>query len=223
MPAPMKRAAHGGDDRARHAGADGTGGVRPKDIPRDPVGGAGARRRSILGRPLVAGVIGFVAGVAFWHFVGFWSFVSAVVFKPDGERTVVVNADTPAGTRAQARPGSDKPATTLHGVLPAASPPTEAARCATLRRDRASAHTTIETCRETPGARIAREPKIGTPTSTAQRGDFGRAVRGSAPAVAGWSATADAPGRARGADMADSPEGRIEEADAAPVPRVPAQ
>jgi hypothetical protein len=53
-----------------------------------------ARRAAVRGRSaaLAWGGLGFLVGAVFWHFVGFWSFISEVVFKGrhDAEPTAVV-------------------------------------------------------------------------------------------------------------------------------------
>ncbi|MCB1509953.1 MAG: hypothetical protein KDJ36_03550 [Hyphomicrobiaceae bacterium] len=58
---------------------------------------ATAERRRIPSRALWAG-LGFAAGVAAWHFVGFWAFVSDVVLTgraPQGKLTTMILAPPP--------------------------------------------------------------------------------------------------------------------------------
>ncbi len=143
-------------------------------------------------RPIVAGALGFALGVVFWHFVGFWSFVGAVVFKPEAGTSTYAARPSGAGDDTVVRIGG-KPATTLHGGLPSGSLPSQSVKCATLRRDRATGHTTFEPCPQaTPGTEIAREAKVGSVQPVARRSDLDAGAGGTAPAVAGWSATRDA-------------------------------
>lgn len=59
-----------------------TGSIRAEPIPETgrwlPLT---ARLLGGLSAPLIWVALGFVAGALFWHFVGFWSFVTAVVFN----------------------------------------------------------------------------------------------------------------------------------------------
>ncbi len=58
-----------------------------------------SRRRGISGA-VWSGLAGFVLGAIFWHLVGFWSFVSHVVFKgPTGDTTSGVEAGALPATR----------------------------------------------------------------------------------------------------------------------------
>jgi len=132
------------------------------------------------GWPALAwGGLGFASGIVFWHFVGFWSFVSDVVFKAEP------SASYAAYPREQA-PSADrrKPQTTVYGGIPAAEP-SQARACTRLRLDRNTARTTALPCDEPPlpvaGAPVARRWSQAPPAP-----DRAREAR-RAPAVAGWS------------------------------------
>lgn len=58
------------------------------------------RRRRWL--PYWTGFVGFLLGVLFWHFVGFWSFVSEVAFNGDTEKSPsrLINLETARSVRA---------------------------------------------------------------------------------------------------------------------------
>ena len=57
-----------------------------------------ARKRRRISAAVWSGIAGFVLGAVFWHLVGFWSFVSHVVFKgpaADGAGTIETGALPP--------------------------------------------------------------------------------------------------------------------------------
>jgi hypothetical protein len=77
-------------------------------------------------------VLGFVAGAIFWHFVGFWGFVSSVVFAnnqatgPDvavAQRAPVIVVSQPVSTGA-----------------------TGSSHCSTVSRDRSTGVTSVRPC-----------------------------------------------------------------------------
>ena len=91
------------------------------------------------GRPIVrpAGsaivwlALGFASGVAFWHFVGFWSFVSEVVFRSD--RSPVLEARHPMPSRVMQRSAANcRPRSTV--AFPPPTPPIlqTARRCGSI-------------------------------------------------------------------------------------------
>lgn len=52
---------------------------------------SGWRTRTLIG----TGVVAFLAGALFWHLVGFWSFLSGIVFNPqDGAITAIARPPT---------------------------------------------------------------------------------------------------------------------------------
>lgn len=65
-------------------------------------GGARAGGRT-LAQNLKSLAIGFVAGVAFWHLIGFWSFLSQMAFNPDPDarRSAELVETPPTATEAQ--------------------------------------------------------------------------------------------------------------------------
>lgn len=67
------------------------------------------------GRPILYGIAGFGLGVAFWHAVGFWTFVSEAVFT--GPRTqearAVITPSTQTGTTGSFATGSISPNTPM--------------------------------------------------------------------------------------------------------------
>lgn len=59
--------------------------ARPQALDRaPPVTPAGWRTRTLIG----ACVLAFFAGALIWHLVGFWSFLSGIVFSPHGGETI---------------------------------------------------------------------------------------------------------------------------------------
>jgi hypothetical protein len=56
-----------------------------------------------LGAPIAWGLGGFLIGAIFWHLIGFWSFLSAVVLKgPDTTMSVVIRQQPVIVARQQA-------------------------------------------------------------------------------------------------------------------------
>lgn len=70
---------------------------------------------------------GFVVGAVFWHFVGFWDFVSTLVYAPP--RSALVQ-------QAPVAPGEKRPALSVSH-----------ANCASLILDRTSGLTSLGPCR----------------------------------------------------------------------------
>jgi len=53
------------------------------------------------------GILCFICGALTWHLVGFWSFVSAILYKPD--RTDSASRPAPVATVTQPQPAAAKP------------------------------------------------------------------------------------------------------------------
>lgn len=139
----------------------------------------GAKRAPAAPKPvssvktgIASGLLGFVAGVVFWHFVGFWSFVSAVVFNQDREPVHV------AESQRDDRLG--KPPTTVFGGIPGSHASAQTG-CTTLRLDRGTGRTSPIPCEATANE----DQAAATPR------DFGDLANppARAPHVAGWAAT----------------------------------
>ena len=58
-------------------------------------------------RPVLWGLAGFIVGVGFWHAVGFWSFVSAVLVPPPESRTI--HARDRLGPEQYRQPDAERP------------------------------------------------------------------------------------------------------------------
>ncbi|HKZ97298.1 MAG TPA: hypothetical protein VJ045_09985 [Hyphomicrobiaceae bacterium] len=103
---------------------------------------------------LAFGVLGFLAGIVFWHFVGFWGFVSEVVLMgPIDPDRLMHAADSPAPRFENGR--ADPVASTRAS---------RAGGCAMLVLDRATGRTHVAPCGElTP---------VLTPDSAPQREDL---------------------------------------------------
>jgi hypothetical protein len=102
------------------------------DNPAEPAARLGDLRQSVLRRaaaPWLWGATGFFLGALFWHFIGFWSFVSNVVF----------NARTDAPALVQRRA---EPLPTFLKTPPAA----RVGACVKLVRDRQAGATTKGDC-----------------------------------------------------------------------------
>ena len=143
---------------------------------------------------------GFVAGIVFWHMVGFWSFVNdAVLYKraDSGQPAPVRSASVPP--KAQSRQSG------VAGPLQAA-----AVNCTIAAIDRHGGGAQAVGCEW--AAAVKFQPPRGTPR--ADYADFGPtpvpvlisgggiAQPGDAPAISGWAAriesTADAPAGGKG-------------------------
>ncbi len=105
---------------------------------------------------------GFLLGVIVWHFIGFWSFISTVVFRgPDNAGVAITQAAQPA-TRSSTLVG--KRQQTVLGTAPAQAPPaTPSTDCTALVLDRTAGTTSLSSCE------AAAEPMRVVMTS--QRGD----------------------------------------------------
>jgi hypothetical protein len=107
-------------------------------------------------------VLGFVGGAVFWHFVGFWGFVSDVVL-PEG----------PLAHVRQAGLHAPPPALRSHWLQVADASP---APCTRLSRDRRTGATRAEPCDGHPAALPAdafqgREDRMPAETAPAVRDD----------------------------------------------------
>jgi hypothetical protein len=109
------------------------------------------------------GLAGFVLGVVFWHFVGFWSFVSDVVFVGREDAT-----PAPVVRRADSRPAGAARAT-APGIAP---------HCVKLVMSRENGDTRAERC------------SLGE-AQLVNAGTGVRADRAAAAQSAGWTATAE--------------------------------
>lgn len=109
------------------------------------------------GRPLAQSVkslaIGFVAGVAFWHLIGFWSFIAEVAFNHDpGSRRTADLVEVPASTAgAEPAAAAGEPATTAAGRDTVTDPIRTVAgafdaNCSALVLDRKSASVRAAPC-----------------------------------------------------------------------------
>ena len=112
--------------------------------------GLAAKKTSTRPRPhrsaIIAAMLGFGAGIVFWHFVGFWSFVSHAVFKAD-RNTVVESSASHGGDDQRKQP------TTIFGGIPPADTSSSTA-CTTLRLDRTTGRTSMLAC-DSPGTMAA--------------------------------------------------------------------
>ena len=139
-------------------------------------------------RALAWCALGFASGIVFWHFVGFWSFVSEVVFKADPATSIAarVRDSAPSNDRRKLQ-------TTVYGGIPATGSSNVSA-CTLLRLDRSTSRTTALSCDESPlpvagtppprrwsqapaAAPAAPAPVAAAPPLAARRG----------PALTGWS------------------------------------
>ena len=84
LPAPPPLPAGGPIGNA--AAIDKRASAAPRDLPRRGALAAAKQRRSIFrwkrhvgGSALTWAALGFACGIVFWHFIGFWSFVSEIV------------------------------------------------------------------------------------------------------------------------------------------------
>jgi len=86
------------------------------------------------GSAVVYGLLGFVLGAIFWHFVGFWDFVGQVMFKGRPSETQISQAPPPVKLKER-----------VSGVSPLAVV-IEPGACTTLELDRSSGATRAVAC-----------------------------------------------------------------------------
>jgi hypothetical protein len=115
---------------------------------------AASDQREAGGRPLAQSlkslVIGFLAGIAFWHLIGFWSFVAEIAFNHDpGSRRAAELVEAPAGSIAPAA-ANGRAATAADGDRVARSVGPSAggfdANCSALVLDRTSGAVQVAPC-----------------------------------------------------------------------------
>ena len=165
------------------------------DLPSPLVAGPERKRRWM---PYWTGFVGFVLGVLFWHFVGFWSFVSEVAFNGDEVKSPsrLINLETARSVRASehaaaearvaAAPQPSKPP--VAAAAPADTGSTEAGdgdvlsdllQCTEVRPLRGEGDVDVHACPPLR-QRLAR-------SSSAQRGDRMMDAREAADRLAnGW-------------------------------------
>ncbi len=51
------------------------------------------------------GVLGFICGIGFWHAVGFWGFISAIVLPPQRPAQIATSSDAASAAAAPTAPG----------------------------------------------------------------------------------------------------------------------
>lgn len=134
---------------------------------------------------VVFSVAGFILGAVFWHFVGFWSFVSHVVLtgpaggaaRKDPGRNTQVTKEQVIKEPGRLRDGARAIVPLVSTLAP------EVEDCVTLALDRRSGRTDLLPCR-----RLARELPLleGSP-----RGDLA-AVTAPAATAATWTVQVDA-------------------------------
>lgn len=166
-----------------------------------PVAHAGVARTTVSGAKsavvvrtskraiVLSTLIGFIAGAVCWHLLGFWWFISDVMFHRRGEPVAQLSRPAAMSLKAQSRQG---------GV----ASPTDSAnleRCSIAARDGSASETTIGVC-DAVGARFRPARGLGK----ADLGDFGPTpvptlISGTPPlapsvgsaAVGGWSASVE--------------------------------
>ena len=149
---------------------------------------AAANRRLL---PVIWLIVGFVGGIGFWHLIGFWSFVSTIVYKE--ERPTVHES-------IGMEDGRKLPTTIIGGIPPADA--NASSGCTTLRLDRVANRTTKAACDPILAVvappiapRIADAPKAAEPPKSAEAPKPPEAPKAAEvpvpmvkkPSVAGWS------------------------------------
>ena len=90
--------------------------------------------------PAISAALGFVAGVVFWHFVGFWDFVSDTLLVP-GRGTATAHLTSGDGRAAAAGTRRATPGTAVAGTTASAGQ-----GCSTLLIDRKNGATATAPC-----------------------------------------------------------------------------
>ena len=110
-----------------------------QDDGRQPSRVAAGRRSQPMSNSIIAGVTGFVAGAVVWHFIGFWSFVAAIVTRgPEPPASRVVAAEPPKMPRASFR------------AVGISRERTDPARCSSVVLDRGTGSVAVADCGPSP-------------------------------------------------------------------------
>lgn len=149
------------------------------------IGRARTSKRAVM----FSAVLGFVAGAVCWHLVGFWWFISDVMFHRRGEPMAQISRPAAVALKAQSRRAD--------GTGPAVA--ADMGRCTVAVRDGSTAETTTAPC-----AAIAARFYAARGLGRADFGDFGPSpvptvISGPPPAaspagtaaVGGWAARID--------------------------------
>lgn len=104
--------------------------VRSKAQPQQP-----ASRTRRIGSAVGYGMIGFLLGAVFWHFVGFWDFVGQVMFRGHAHDHQITQAPAPIKLKERVGGASGPLAVVL-----------EPGSCSTLQLDRDSGQTSEVPC-----------------------------------------------------------------------------
>ena len=158
--------------------------------------GARKSRGRRFSAAVLSGLAGFILGAVFWHFVGFWSFVSHVVLKgPAAEpgRAQIETGALPPPQPLRGRDARAKDAAKLKDPLsgearPAATATANGQACTDLGLDRAGQATKPAGCTAPPSAATDRP---------APKADFAAARTAAveaepAPTSSGWTVQVDA-------------------------------
>ena len=120
---------------------------------------ASAERPRQFLHSLVAGTCGFLLGAVFWHWIGFWGFVTSTVLRgpmDDRPRAGIEAAQPlPRDQRASITPARPAQAGRKHGPATAAAavpPDVRLASCVALVLDRTAGTTTPSPCQGDLGA-----------------------------------------------------------------------
>jgi hypothetical protein len=152
------------------------------------------RRSSASHRHMVWGATGFVLGVVVWHFVGFWSLVSTILYR--GPEPTVLSAEDQRERAAlmAARQSWTKPAAAPPSLTTGSIARAPTAACVALVLDRAAQSTSLAECAPDaiPQATVARHD--GHATTAALRADrLATAISDSNRTDSGdWSVLVDA-------------------------------
>lgn len=109
---------------------------------------ARSRRVHSITSGLASGLAGFVIGAVFWHFVGFWSFVSNVILKGH-EEPAQQHSDVPPPQQPVKVAGRLKDAVRFRDLGASASylqAAVGAGNCAEVRMERGSSQASVQAC-----------------------------------------------------------------------------
>lgn len=135
---------------------------------------AASRRFGGVAHALVFSIAGFVLGAIFWHFVGFWSFVSHMVLKGPEEQIAAQRETTARVQRTVKEAGrlKDSPqAKAFVPLVPSVRTAPEVAECAALSLDRKTGRVDQVPCyqlaHELPQLASARADQLPLPPASA--------------------------------------------------------
>lgn len=140
-----------------------------------------AAKRSSLKPALLSGIAGFILGAVFWHFVGFWSFVSQLVLKGPAETEHASTIETGSLPSQPQAPRREMRPTRLRQVTAQPAPPVAQPQPGPAQTTAAPAATTAPTAL---AAQAVQAPAVQAPA-------IERTAAADATTVQNWTVEVD--------------------------------